>query len=104
MSPEKFEFEVWYPPTRYNFSLDKEQVDVLVELSAVHYDFACWKASQVGGFLFGWANFPENINANTRELDTCLKIIEHVPPGYPQAKVQVVNKLRRFIHAMLAAA
>lgn len=66
---------------KFYFKLTQAQVDLLMKLSELHYDFVCKQASKPGGFLMGWKNcvqyFPDSeVSGSFRDLDTALKILE----------------------------
>lgn len=70
----------------YSVHLTKQDVDVLIKLSQRHYDGRCKLASMEGGFLAKWSRWievcllteqqPPLTEANSTELDTCLKLLE----------------------------
>lgn len=62
------------------FALNENEVKLLVALGQLHYDFACKKAVNVGGFIYGWSNDPEYCKATPRELQLATKILETPPP------------------------
>lgn len=71
-------------------SFTKEEVELMMKLSALHYDAHCREVGKVGGFLFGLNNryvleVPEVVAAvgNTaslsfRQIDTLCKILEQI--------------------------
>lgn len=61
----------------------KEEVELLMKLSASHYDAHCREVGQVGGFLFGLNNrisiLTDAVSEPTlsfREINTLCKILE----------------------------
>ena len=63
----------------FNLTLSKEIVLLLSRKSKEHYDAACRKVSEQGGFIYGWVNcidFDVTCDASFRELDLTLKICE----------------------------
>jgi hypothetical protein len=84
-------FEVQGIP-RFSFLLTEEQVLLLVNCSANHYDSKCREASKQGGIIYQWGrrllwNAEDNtpghwkMEANSSDLDLCLKILEY--PAIP---------------------
>lgn len=70
-----------------DISFTREEVELLMRLSASHYDGVCRQAGQVGGFLYGMNNrfvveVPEvvalgnTVELSFREIDTLCKILE----------------------------
>ena len=79
MKFKEFEYKV-----RVRITLTKEEIDTLLESSAVHYDSICQSAGKQGGFIYGWNNLRTfskdtsqvEITAEFRQLDLCCKILE----------------------------
>ena len=66
-----------------SFGLTKDEIDVLLKLSARHYDSKCRSVGQpgTGGFLWGWKCHLEfdpksTVDANFSDLDLCSKLLE----------------------------
>lgn len=87
------------------------QVQVLNEMSKMHYDAACRQASMSGGFLYGWHNTrwfeaeqksaePIRLKASFRDLDLCLKILEWPPT--PMSQADSVEQMRKSFSSFLA--
>jgi hypothetical protein len=76
-------FEITARPV-FTFTLTREQIVMLMELSGMHYDNVCKAASQPRGFLYGWstgatlmpANEAITVSASWRDLDIACKIME----------------------------
>ena len=86
-----------YAVPKFAMTLTKSEIDALMRCSSCHYDLLCKRASLAGGFLYGWNNcltspdekYPNDeptaaVSCTTREIDTCLKILE-MPPSDVQA-------------------
>lgn len=82
-----------YAVPKFAIIFTASELYTLTRCSKVHYDGVCKDASNVGGFLFGWANcltspdekYPNDeptaaIACTSRELATCCKILE-MPPS-----------------------
>lgn len=72
--------EISFKPIAH-VAVSREEIDLLCECSAGHYDGVCKDASRSGGFLFGMRNYsehaPEALHSLTwREIDTLAKIVE----------------------------
>lgn len=71
-----------------HITLSDEELRVICECSAAHYDAVCKSVGEEGGFLFGMVNWQANTAAENaerqpvthslswRELDTIAKIVE----------------------------
>lgn len=72
---------VYVPEATISFAA--EEVEVLVQCSAAHYDHRCREASEVGGFLYGIRNRLMNGTADcclaTYEVDLLCKVLEDPP-------------------------
>lgn len=113
--------------TRINFTpsaelaFEREEVMLLMRLSATHYDAHCREVGKVGGFLFGLNNryvleVPEVVAAvgNTcrlsfREVDTLCKILEAAIYSRPissfkddKNKLELAEELKHQLHECLA--
>jgi hypothetical protein len=104
---------------RFYVPLTLEEVEVLKELSSLHYDALCRASGEpvTGGFIHGWwnslsiqVNYPISdeptealrpVKASWRELDLCLKIMEFVPPNLAPEKKAVVAKLTKHFNGAL---
>lgn len=69
----------------YQLWITLAQLAILQQGSRLHYDHKCQQASQLGGFLYGWANCAPfdlaeggefHVTFENAELQTCLKILE----------------------------
>lgn len=103
---------------RFTVPFSQEELDLLVELSAVHYDATCRHASAITAFEPGsnflriWHNISKSYTdgpfagdefeysgakATWRQIDTCLKILEY--PAFDRPKnllaLRLSNDLRR---------
>ncbi len=83
----KLEYITFTPSGELTFT--KEEVELLMKLSASHYDAHCREVGKVGGFLFGLNNryvveVPEvvalgnTVSLSFREIDTLCKILEQL--------------------------
>lgn len=85
-----------------------EDVSVLMECSAAHYDWKCKQAGKVGGFVYGLMNRVDQSKAEAvmefGEIDIMAKIVE-MPPAHlrPQA-ARLRLSLSRTLHQLNAAA
>lgn len=101
----------------FEFSLTPEQIEVLMKLSARHYDGLCRFASQTGsdgsenGFLVNWKNNieahrefaadePAVLRASFSRLDLTLKIMESSLGLTPDEKRLVMGMRHGFHHAL----
>lgn len=76
-----FEYEV--KPT---IELSKAEVDALITLAEMHYDYKCQAFAKPGGLLYGYRNLFTNgfddgtgvisVTLKLREIDTLCKILE----------------------------
>jgi hypothetical protein len=82
----------------FNLIFKKSTINVLMELSACHYDGTCKDAGKIGGFVYGWNNYfmnsvpcldnkqenheQEITGITYRQLDICLKICEQANYWY----------------------
>lgn len=88
---------------RFWFNLTSEQIDLIILASDSHYDVACKKASQIGGFIYGWYNqmqYDPNtlVCGSFREVDTVLKILEmvrYVAPDKYTESAKLCHSLRK---------
>jgi len=90
--------------------LTKEEVDLLMKLSAMHYDAHCRAVSQEGGFLFGLRNsveFKSEPTLKFREIDTLCKILEiaHYSPkdksnNFQEMAMRLTEELRDCLHRL----
>lgn len=79
---------------KFWFNLTPAQFQALKFLSGIHYDFKCRRASEIGGFIYGWEMYLSDtpdamLSANWGKIDTCIKICEGMSshfPGYPHMK------------------
>lgn len=67
----------------FNLVVTKTLINSLCELSQLHYDYKCKKASEFGGFLFGCKNFFDHTESvcelqsfDWDQIDTIMKITE----------------------------
>lgn len=88
------QIEITWSPIFW-LDLTVEQVNLLMQMSAMHYDARCKQAGQVGGFLYGWSNQvrwrdeamqagplmhgPWLCKAVADDLNTLMKIMEWAP-------------------------
>jgi len=98
------------------FVLTDDQMEVLLRLSAVHYDGVCRRATHPGGFIYGWhmersvhdgGDKNAKLKATFREIDTCLKILEvlmHPPAGLTESQQIEGHKLVRSFRGALSHA
>lgn len=89
----------------FDLTLEKDLVSLLMRLSGRHYDGACRKASDQGGFLFGWKNsidFDSPCLATTRELDLTLKIME-LAPNLTNDEEIMLKKFTSFVWDLIKA-
>ena len=96
---------------QFDLDITSDQLTMLAELAALHYDAACKSAAEVGGFIYGWIierrwvgrSDPTDMSmtATWRQLDLCLKIMENPPRGY--SRMDAVRQLRRLIFACMGA-
>lgn len=87
--------------------LTDQQVDVLITCSQLHYDLLCRRASEPGGFIFGWKNgtrwaaeqkdLVSAQQVTLRNIDLSLKILEVQPPTLD---LEVLQR-RHDLHALL---
>lgn len=91
---------------RVEVVLTEEEVKLLVDLSAKHYDGHCRSVSESGGFLNGMRNsqafspvLPHTLKF--REIDTLCKILE--APTHDGATQKVADALAHRLHACLKA-
>lgn len=95
-----------YAVPKFAITFTKTEIAVLTRCSDTHYDLLCKRASCVGGFLFGWYNcltspdekYPNDeptaaITCLSRELDTCLKILEMPPSDVQDAARKLAREL-----------
>lgn len=93
-----------YGNPHFKFSLTRAQLDVLMELSAMHYDGYCKSLCRPGpnSFLYGWSNSGKMIDgqevyeawaATWHHLDMCMKILE-CTIGLSPDEITVVGELR----------
>ncbi len=94
-----------YAQPRYRIYLSKEELHTILACSGIHYDSVCRDASKVGGFLYGWANWidesaPDDMYylCDTREMQTCLKILEMPPNGYALVAHRLTKSFRACIN------
>lgn len=94
--------------------LNEDIVQMLMALSATHYDGDCKRASQHGGLLFGWQNHMEfaretretpvsMVNCSNRELQLALKICENFM-ALPEAQAQARREFTKWGYAALEQA
>lgn len=80
---------------RFQLTLSKSLVELLMKLSSVHYDRRCREAGQIGGFLYGWRNhfvvfdMDVPVETDSHELDTLLKIMEGAPHLQPDDRDRI---------------
>ena len=95
---------IGYRP-QFQFELTKPQIDVLIKLSARHYD--AWCKSYAGGKYAGWLNRIENgfphLTADWHDLDTALKVME-MPFGLTNDEMIMVAELTMSFHRALSRA
>jgi hypothetical protein len=72
--------------------LSKPEVEALITLAEMHYDFKCQSFAQPGGLLYGFRNLFTNdetgvisVTLKLRDIDTLCKILEGASfPGTPE--------------------
>lgn len=82
-----------YAMPQFQITFTKSEIDTLMRCGRIHYDGVCQSFTRQGGFLYGWNNcltspdekFPDDeqtvaISCTSRELNTCIKILE-MPPS-----------------------
>lgn len=99
----KFDFQIPFTTT---------DIEVLMELSANHYDGKCQAASKIGGFIYGWNNATRfgipldgerTLTATFHELDLSMKIMENsdlLTKGKPEWAASVSKMRKAFIGAV----
>lgn len=97
----------------------EQDIDLLMTLSAAHYDDTCKAAGTIGGFIYGWKNHANTwqmldtplsdrkVRASFSDLDLCLKIMEW-PAVYmfdtdPEAKGAIARMRKHFLGALRLA-
>lgn len=88
----------------------REEVDLLMKLSAMHYDGHCQQVGQEGGFLFGLNNtidWESECALKFREIDTLCKILEiaHYGPRdkqnhFQEVAMRLTQELRDCLHRL----
>ena len=80
----------------FSLLLSEKIVSILMKESKNHYDSTCRKASDIGGFLYGWSNMVGlelGLGASFRELDLTVKILEM----YNGDDIDTVNEYRKLV-------
>lgn len=77
-----------------------QEIDLLIDCSRAHYDFACKKLSQAGGLLRGLANRVSLVGVEKagcplsyRDLDLLCKVVEN-----PPERTEAWKKLEHELH------
>lgn len=87
--------------------LSEEVMQLLMRKSASHYDAMCRRASEHGGFLFGWNNMVRNdldtVTATFSELDLTLKLFEecNITPNDSEQTQQLMRDYTKFVRTIL---
>lgn len=71
----------------FRLPLTAEDVALLRELAAVHYDGHCKASGAVGGFLYGWWNMVSLVNLT----DTGTGVVEREPPPLVRATFDQID-------------
>lgn len=89
----------------FNIIFNNTLVDILIKLSAAHYDGKCQDASKPRGFLYGWKNqvedSEEEISATSFELDLSLKIAEDFMRTLPEDEQKIIVDYRAFVMKLM---
>jgi hypothetical protein len=92
---------------RFDIEITPELVALIMRLGGMHYDGYCRKATQLGGFVYGWHNrvtlAPDAIEtaiATFSQLDMVAKIVEFPPPLTPE-ETAIRKDLVKSIHAAI---
>ncbi len=86
---------------RFEITISKPMMTLLIKLSNVHCDQTCQKASGANGFLLDWR---ETIGSKTsysltsKELDLTTKIIETSPFELSLEEQKMRNEYLLFVH------
>lgn len=96
---------------QFHLPLEARHIELLKKLAAMHYDWTCKRAGEVGGFIYGWNNHVvllegeelTPVTASRGELDTCLKILEF-PPDLEQAEKDTLWEMRMAFNRALSHA
>ena len=100
----------------FHFTLSDAEFEILVRLSASHYDHVCKSASKDGGFLNRWQRSHEvwkecenpdgvkELTATFRDLDTCLKIMEMPTLITNAEQLRLLRNMRKHFLAVLSRA
>lgn len=90
---------------KFNFTIQKDMLALLMQLSSTHYDGKCQNASRQGGFLYGWNNMMYEkesceVSATSYELHTLLKICEILAGLSDKQKYDIRNITNEFYYAI----
>lgn len=99
--------------------LTEQNIDLLMNLSAAHYDGTCKAAGAIGGFIYGWKNAAtwwregktpkedQRVHARFDDLDICLKIMEwptaSLVDDEPEVKAALARMRKHFLGALRLA-